>query len=205
MKKSSPLLLTALLCGPLIFALRPQASTTDAQELSSGLQSDVSVDENVSYSSTDPVLRLDVYKPIGAAPAPRPAVLLIHGGGWTGLEKSTMQGLGSFLARHGYVAFSVDYRLFADGKNSWPAQLDDVQRAVRWIRANAAKYDVDPNHIGAFGHSAADNSPLCSAWKIHATTLITRSRITPAASRLSSTSAALPTSLRCTILNASPS
>jgi acetyl esterase/lipase len=48
----------------------------------------------------------------------------------------------------------VDDRLFTDRKNSWAAQLDDVQRAVRWIRANAAKYDVDPNHIGAFGHSA---------------------------------------------------
>jgi acetyl esterase/lipase len=154
MKKSSPLLLTALLCGPLIFALSPQASTTDAQELSSGLQSEVSVDENISYSSTDPVLRLDVYKHIGTATAPRPAVLLIHGGGWTSFDKSTMQGMGNFLARHGYVAFSVDYRLFADGKNSWPAQLDDVQRAVRWVRANAAKYDIDPNHIGAFGHSA---------------------------------------------------
>ena len=153
MKKTS-LLLIVLLCGPLVFALGPQASTTDAQELSSGLQSDVSVDENVSYSSTDPVLRLDVYKPVGAAPAPRPAVLLIHGGGWTSFDKGTMQGMGNFLARHGYVAFSVDYRLFSDGKNSWPAQLDDVQRAVRWIRANAPKYDVDPNHIGAFGHSA---------------------------------------------------
>jgi acetyl esterase/lipase len=48
----------------------------------------------------------------------------------------------------------VDYRLFADGKNSWPAQLDNVQCAVRWTRANPSKYDVDPNHIGAFGHSA---------------------------------------------------
>jgi len=154
MKKKSLLLLTALLFGPLLFALDPQASTTDAQELSNGLQSDVSVDENVSYCSTDPVLRLDVYKPAVTATAPRPAVLLIHGGGWTSFDKSTMQGMGNFLARHGYVAFSVDYRLFADGKNSLPAQLDDVQRAVRWIRANAAKYDVDPNHIGAFGHSA---------------------------------------------------
>jgi acetyl esterase/lipase len=154
MKKTSPLLLTALLCGPLLFTLRPQASTTDAQELSRGLQSDVSVDENVSHSSTDPVLRLDVYKPAGAATAPRPAVLLIHGGGWTSFDKSTMQGMGNFLARHGYVALSVDYRLFADGKNSWPAQLDNVQRAVRWTRANPSKYDVDPNHIGAFGHSA---------------------------------------------------
>ena len=51
-----------------------------------------------------------------------------------------MQSMGNFFACHGHVAFSVDYRLYADGKNSWPAQLDDVQRAVRWIRTNTAKY-----------------------------------------------------------------
>ena len=62
--------------------------------------------------------------------------------------------MGNFLARSGFVAFSVDYRLFNGTVNLWPAQLDDVQRAVRWIRANAAKYRVDPNRIGAFGHSA---------------------------------------------------
>lgn len=65
-----------------------------------------------------------------------------------------MRGMGEFLARSGFVAFSVDYRLFHGNENRWPAQLDDVQRAVRWVRANAAKYDVDPGHIGAFGHSA---------------------------------------------------
>jgi acetyl esterase/lipase len=59
-----------------------------------------------------------------------------------------------FLARCGFVAFAVDYRLMHGSENIWPAQLDDVQRAVRWVRANAAKYRVDPDHIGAFGHSA---------------------------------------------------
>jgi acetyl esterase/lipase len=48
----------------------------------------------------------------------------------------------------------VDYRLLQGTDNRWPAQLDDVQRAARWVRANAAKYGVDPDHIGAFGHSA---------------------------------------------------
>jgi acetyl esterase/lipase len=65
-----------------------------------------------------------------------------------------MRRLGTFLAQSGFVAFSVDYRLFHDSENLWPAQLDDVQRAVRWIRANAAKYHVDAGNIGAFGHSA---------------------------------------------------
>jgi acetyl esterase/lipase len=48
----------------------------------------------------------------------------------------------------------VDYRLFHGQENRWPAQLDDVQRAVRWLRANAAGYNVRPERIGAFGHSA---------------------------------------------------
>ena len=154
MSKPSLGLVAALLFAPLAVALSPQAASTAAQQLNEGLQSDVSVEQNVSYSATDPVLRLDVYKPAGAATAPRPAVILIHGGGWTSFDKSTMQSMGNFLARRGYVAFSVDYRLFNDGKNPWPTQLDDVQRAVRWVRANAAKYTVDPDHIGAFGHSA---------------------------------------------------
>jgi acetyl esterase/lipase len=154
MSKTSLAFLAALLFTTLACALPPQAASTTSQQLSDGLQQDVSVEENISYSATDPVLRLDVYKPAGAASTPRPAVILIHGGGWTSFDKSTMQGIGNFLARHGYVAFSVDYRLFQNGKNPWPAQLDDVQRAVRWVRANAAKYNIDPNHIGAFGHSA---------------------------------------------------
>jgi acetyl esterase/lipase len=62
--------------------------------------------------------------------------------------------MGNLLARHGFVAFAVDYRLFHDSQNRWPAQLDDVQRAVRWVRANAATYGVNPARIGAFGHSA---------------------------------------------------
>ncbi len=70
------------------------------------------------------------------------------------LDKSTMRGMGQFLARSGFVAFSVDYRLLQGKQNRWPAQLDDVQRAVRWVRANAAKYGVNPERIGAFGHSA---------------------------------------------------
>jgi len=109
------------------------------------------VEENVEYG---PGLKLDVYKPGDAGTGTRPAVILIHGGGWTSFDKSTMKGMGGFLARSGFVAFAVDYRLLHGTENRWPAQLDDVQRAVRWARANAGKYGVNPNRIGAFGHSA---------------------------------------------------
>jgi len=115
----------------------------------------VTVEENVPYATVNgSPLHLDVYKPTERGSGLSPAVILIHGGGWTEFDKSTMRGMGQFLARFGFVAFSVDYRLFNGKDNPWPAQLDDVQRAVRWMRANAGKYGVNPDWIGAFGHSA---------------------------------------------------
>jgi acetyl esterase/lipase len=115
----------------------------------------VSVDQNITYATVNGTdLHLDAYEPGDSAARSRPAVILIHGGSWSSLDKSTMSGMGRFLARSGYVAFGVDYRLFEDHRNRWPAQLEDVQQAVRWMRANAAKYHIDPAHIGAFGHSA---------------------------------------------------
>ena len=136
-------LLSAFLGTALAFALPPPERRT------------VSVEENVLYTTVNgSELRLDIYEPAARGTEKRPAVILLHGGGWTGFDKSIMRGMGQFLARSGYVAFAVDYRLLKGKENRWPAQLDDVQRAVRWVRANAAKYGVDPEHIGAFGHSA---------------------------------------------------
>ncbi len=115
----------------------------------------VNVASDVQYASVNGVaLHLDVYEPAATGPAVRPAVVLIHGGGWTDLDKSTMRNIGQFFARSGLVAFSVDYRLSQGPENRWPAQLEDVQRAVRWIRAHASQFGVNPERIGAFGHSA---------------------------------------------------
>lgn len=116
----------------------------------------VAVEQAVVYASVNGEdLHLDIYHPGGHAVSElRPAIVLLHGGGWTSYDKSNMRLMGEFLGRHGYLAFAVDYRLFHDKESRWPAQLDDVQRSVRWIRANAAKYGVNPKLIGAFGHSA---------------------------------------------------
>jgi len=97
---------------------------------------------------------LDIYQPGESTSDLHPAVFLIHGGGWTSFDKTGMRDMSMFLARSGFVAVAVDYRLMHGSENLWPAQLDDVQRAVRWIRAYAVKYRVDPDHIGAFGTSA---------------------------------------------------
>ncbi len=98
--------------------------------------------------------RLDLCWPASGA-APFPAVLLIHGGGWTTGDKADFAWLCRFFAERGIVAASVDYRL-ADGSpdGAWPAQLVDVQLAVRWLRAHARELRIDPAHICALGDSA---------------------------------------------------
>jgi acetyl esterase/lipase len=99
-------------------------------------------------------LLLDIEGPAPGA-EPHPAVILIHGGGLVEGERYFMTDLARALAEAGYVTFNITYRLFgSDESNLWPSQLDDVQRAVRWLRANAATYGVDPERVCALGHSS---------------------------------------------------
>src|SRR5918994_6685707 len=116
----------------------------------------VDVERGVVYGvvAGEPLL-LDVYRSLPPG-KPRPAVVLIHGGGmWTG-SPAHMEHPAQRLARAGHVAFSVDFRLVdaATGGHRWPAQLDDVQRAVRWVRAHAVDHGIDPMRVGAYGWSA---------------------------------------------------
>ena len=95
----------------------------------------IKVMKDVSYGP-HPRNVMDFYLP-QSGPTPRPLVICIHGGGWAGGDKSQYAWLGEALARQGFAAVSITYR-FAP---TWraPAQLDDVQRAVRWLRKNAAQ------------------------------------------------------------------
>lgn len=112
----------------------------------------VKVDKDVTYGEVEggPLL-MDVYHPDGFS-GKRPGVLLVHGGGWMGGDKAYYAHMGEDLAAHGYVAFSINYR-FAP-KFHYPAQVDDVQRAVRFVRAHSAEYNLDPKRLGALGDSA---------------------------------------------------
>ncbi|MBK8027634.1 MAG: alpha/beta fold hydrolase [Chloroflexi bacterium] len=98
-------------------------------------------------------LLLNVYEP-ALSDSPRAAVVLIHGGAGKYGERRELAEYASRLAAAGYVVFNIDYRLLQDdGNKRWPAQLEDAQLAVRWVRANAAQYHVDPDQICALGHS----------------------------------------------------
>jgi acetyl esterase/lipase len=150
-------LFSAAIFGSVLAGVRAQEQKASAGQASAVPQAEfatVKVDESVVYADVNGTqLHADIYEPAQKASA-AVAVVLIHGGGWSDFDKSTMRGMGQFLARTGFVAVSVDYRLFHGNDNRWPAQLDDVQRAVRWLRANAEKYGINPERIGAFGHSA---------------------------------------------------
>ena len=95
---------------------------------------------------------LDLYVPDGST-SPVPLIIWIHGGGWQAGDKSL--GSNSFqlrLARDGYAVASINYRL--SGEAIFPAQINDCKAAIRWLRANAAQYNLDPTRIGVWGSSA---------------------------------------------------
>jgi acetyl esterase/lipase len=98
----------------------------------------------------DEAQSLDVYFPERPADKRLPLLIWIHGGGWSGGTKSEMPFLNQ-LPR-GYVTASIEYRFSQKAK--FPAQIQDCQAAIRWLRANAAKYSIDPDHIGVGGASA---------------------------------------------------
>ena len=100
-------------------------------------------------------LLMDIYYPAGhSADSDDPAVVYVHGGGWTAGSRDAGEGTRYIpaLVAQGYVVFAVDYRLAPEYE--FPAQIQDVQCAIRHIRAEADAYGIDPERIGAMGGSA---------------------------------------------------
>jgi acetyl esterase/lipase len=98
----------------------------------------------------DSAQTLDIYFSEKPAEKPQPLVIWIHGGGWVAGNKAQPPYLNQ-LAR-GYIVASVEYRF--SQKAIFPAQIRDCQAAIRWLRANAKKYNIDPDHVAVGGASA---------------------------------------------------
>jgi acetyl esterase/lipase len=115
----------------------------------------VRVELDVPYAATEnPRQRLDLYLPKRAAnQKPLPLVAFIHGGAFRAGDKRTGWPMIARLVTSGeYAGASIGYRL--SGEVTWPAQIHDCKAAIRWLRANAKKYNIDPDRIGVIGTSA---------------------------------------------------
>jgi acetyl esterase/lipase len=93
-------------------------------------------------------LLLDLRVPNG--PGPHPVIVYLHSGAW--IMGDRFGGPAVRQASRGYAVASIEYRLAPE--SIWPAQVEDTKAAVRWLRANAARFKLDPNRIGLFGTSA---------------------------------------------------
>ena len=121
------------------------AAKTDAQK--------VDVQKDVEYGNVEgESLKLDLYQLPPSGDKLRPGIVFIHGGGWSGGDKNEFTSKAKEMAARGYVAISVNYRLAP--KHHYPANIQDVQNAVRWLRVHSRIYAVDPLRIGAMGSSA---------------------------------------------------
>jgi acetyl esterase/lipase len=111
------------------------------------------VERDVTYCTANGVqLKMDVYFPQLVGGRPAPAVLYVHGGGWVAGSKTEVTTFSREIVAAGYFIASIDYRLAP--AHRWPAQIEDTKCALRHLRANAARYGLDPNRIGVWGASA---------------------------------------------------
>jgi acetyl esterase/lipase len=116
------------------------------------------VSHDVVYGNADGVdLKMDLAKP-SKGDGPFPAVLCIHGGAWQTGSKDDFGSLIVTFAQNGYLAASAEYRMAPNYK--WPAEIEDVKCAVRYLRAHAKELNIDPNNIYATGASAGGHLAL---------------------------------------------
>ena len=124
-------------------------------------QHSIKVTENIAYrTDVGPNTVLDMAQPLFGPQTDRPAILIIHGGGWSAGSKNDMvyRTLMIDYAMKGYVVCNMNYRLIEEALP--PACIEDVRCAVRWMKANAKAIGIDSNRIGTYGHSAGGHLSL---------------------------------------------
>jgi len=111
------------------------------------------IQRDIPYAQdSNPYHLMNVYVPEGDGPFP--AIVYIHGGGWTSGRREIYNIVGSFYAKKGIAGFSIEYTLTAQNNSSWPQAIQDVILAIRHIRENSAQYRIDPERVAVMGDSA---------------------------------------------------
>jgi acetyl esterase/lipase len=110
----------------------------------------------LTYCTHDSVaLAGDLYVPKGAGPFP--VLIGVHGGGWVQGVRGQFQHWGRYLAARGYALFAISYRLAKSGQKTFPHAVRDVLAAIQFVRGNAKEFNLAPDRVGVFGHSAGGN------------------------------------------------
>jgi acetyl esterase/lipase len=139
--------------------------TVDAAAPLRGGADDVELRRDVAYLGTSRAEKMDVYLPPGHGSATARAIPVVyfHGGGWVKGDKADPRevNIGTNLARSGFAFFSANYTL---GPRSWPQNFADCRAAIRYVRAHAADYGVDPDALVVMGASAGAHLALLSAY-----------------------------------------
>jgi acetyl esterase/lipase len=133
--------------------------------------------KNLSYSMPQrPRCTGDLYVPASTVAVPVPAVLLIHGGGWTRGDKSDadMQLLIGKLVADGYAVFNINYRLVQDG-GRFPYSIGDVRNALVYLHSNAFSYGIDSENIALMGSSAGGYLALMTGYGADSRLLVRKS------------------------------
>jgi acetyl esterase/lipase len=114
-------------------------------------QTNAQVVRNIEYARAgDKSLLLDLYLP-AASTGRLPVIVWVHGGGWATGDKGD-GGPAARMTERGYAVASINYRLSWEAR--FPAQIEDCKAAIRWLRANASRYNLDADRIGVWGSSA---------------------------------------------------
>src|SRR3954471_20220951 len=100
-----------------------------------------------------------VYRPIGAGPFP--ALVEVHGGAWTSKDRTNNADTAKVLAKHGVVVMCTDFRM--PPQAAYPGSLQDINLAVRWLKANARAYGTAPERVGLYGTSSGGHQVLLAA------------------------------------------
>lgn len=112
-----------------------------------------SLERAVSYANHDGVKLLgDMYLPAGGGK--HAAIIAIHGGGWQNVERERYHEWGGYFSSRGYALFTIDYRLSTATRKTYPEAIHDCRAAVQFVRAEAARLDLDPVRIALVGDSA---------------------------------------------------
>ncbi len=137
-----------------IALLAPLLASAQNNRNQPALPDSVELIADLPYAGTDnPRQMLDLLLPSKRGTTPLPVVVFIHGGAWrAGQKEGGRRRVASFVASGNYAGVSVAYRLSGEAK--WPSQIHDCKAAIRWIRANAKAYQLDPDRIGVWGTSA---------------------------------------------------